>query len=206
MKKIVAIGAHPDDVEIGVGGTLARHVAEGDDVLIIVMTGGGASGVVSERKVEAENAAKVIGAKLVVLDFADSFLYKSHTEMVKEIEANIKDFKPDRGYIHYGNEYHADHVAVSKACLSALRNCKQVLFYEGPTTLKQFSPDYCVDISNYLDKKKEALLAHKSQADKKILDMESIMAMAKFRGFQVRQSNVEAFEIFRFFDLFSLEN
>ena len=65
MKRIVAIGAHPDDIEIGCGGTLSRHVAEGYEVMIIILTQGGASGDTKIRRGEAEMGAKIIGAKKI---------------------------------------------------------------------------------------------------------------------------------------------
>jgi LmbE family N-acetylglucosaminyl deacetylase len=201
MKRILAIGAHPDDIEIGAGGTLARHVAEGYEVMFIVATRGEASGNPVLRNQEALMGANIIGAKkVVVMNFPDSGCHKFHTEMVKAIENEIKDFAPDRAYIHYDRESHGDHVALSRASLSALRNCPQILMYEGPSTYPDFTVDYWYDISGYIETKRSSILAHASQGSKEILKLDAIESLNKYRGYQCRKLSAEGFKIFRFFE------
>lgn len=208
MKRIIAIGAHPDDIEIGASGTLARHVAEGYEVLMVVVTRGGASkdqrnsntGNTSVRYQEALEGARMIGAKIKILNYADSECHKDFELIIRDLEKIVQEYKPDRAYIHYDHEIHQDHVTVSRASLAALRNCPQILMYEGPSTHPDFSVNYWYDISLYANEKRSAILAHASEGAKEILKLEAIESLNRYRGYQCRKISAEGFKIFRFFE------
>lgn len=200
MKRIVAIGAHPDDVEIGCGGTLSRHVAEGYEVLILVMTQGGASGSTRIRHDEAIAGAKQIGAKIKIFDFPDTKCPEKYHEIFYAIYNELKEFKPDRGYIHTERDGHTDHIAVSQASIAALRNCPQILMYESPSTYPDFTVDYWYDISEYTEEKRSAILAHASEGKKGILSLDAIESLNRYRGYQCRKQAAEGFKIFRYFE------
>jgi LmbE family N-acetylglucosaminyl deacetylase len=203
MKKIIAIGAHPDDIEIGAGGTLARHAAEGYEVLIVVLIRGGATYSNVSKSIrfeEAKNGAKLIGAKIEVLDYPDTGCEKHIESIINDLEKIVQDFKPDRAYIHYNHEIHQDHVTANKASLVALRNCPQVLMFEGPSTFPDFSVDYWYDISLYTEVKRSAILAHASEGAKEILKLDAIESLNRYRGYQCRKHAAEGFKIFRFFE------
>lgn len=203
MKRIIAIGAHPDDIEIGVGGTLSRHSSEGYEVLTVVITkgGAGAAGDVSIRNSEALLGSKLMGAKkTIVLNYRDSETHKDFEKIIQDLDKIVKEFNPDRAYIHYDREIHQDHVTVSRASLAALRNCPQVLMFEGPSTFPDFTVDYWYDISLYIQEKRAAILAHASEGQKEILKLDAIESLNRYRGYQCRKQAAEGFKIFRFFE------
>lgn len=201
MKRIIAIGAHPDDIEIGCGGTLARHTAEGYELLTVIVTRGGASGDTGIRYQEALKGSQILGAKkTIVLNYTDSQTHKDFEKIIYDLEKIVKDFQPDRAYIHYGNEIHQDHVTVHKASLAALRNCPQILMFEGPSTFPDFTVDYWYDISLYQETKRAGILAHASEGKKEILKLDAIESLNRYRGYQCRKPAAEGFKIFRFFE------
>ncbi len=197
---ILAIGAHPDDIEIGCGGTLAAHAEAGDRVLMVTMTAGEMGGAsASVRLMEFSEAARVIGAGTVCLGYKDTEVPSGH-EPVRKLDEVIAAFRPDRAYIPFCREIHQDHVRTSEAALAACRNVPQVLMYEGPSTYTDFIVNYFVDISRTLGKKMQAIRCHASQGEKEILKIDSIQSLNRFRGYQARAQYAEGFSTFRFIE------
>jgi len=195
---VLAIGAHPDDVELGCGGTLAQHRAAGDDVAILVMTvGERGPQLLTTRMAEQREAADVLGATLYWGGFPDCDV-NAGSKTVELIERVIGEVRPDVVYTHAPEDSHQDHRAVAQASLSACRRVPRVCFYEGPTTLG-FEPALFVDISGAMETKLAALRAHTSQVLKNgLVDLEAIEALARYRGFQGRIRQAEAFAVARF--------
>jgi LmbE family N-acetylglucosaminyl deacetylase len=200
---ILAIGAHPDDIEIGCGGALARHVEKGDTVTMLIITKGGAGGASPEvREREAYAGAKELGVNAnscIVLSHIDTKV-PTDDSLIKDIEDVVATAQPERAYIPYHQEIHQDHRTVSFAALSALRNTAQVLMYEGPSSFPNFTVDYWIDITNTLEKKQNSIRAHESQGHKEILKLEAITGMNRYRGFQCRRQYAEGFRVFRLFE------
>lgn len=140
--KILTIGSHPDDVELGMAGTIARHVQRNDDIRVILCTLGGVSGDPKEREQEAHNALGILGVKKsYMLDYPISGLNVSTPAFVKVIKKIIGEFGPDRVYTHSPRDYHQVHVSVSNSSVKATRDTKQVLFYETvSSTTTSFGP------------------------------------------------------------------
>ncbi|MCB4790984.1 MAG: PIG-L family deacetylase [Elusimicrobia bacterium] len=194
--KILAIGSHPDDIEFGCGGTLCKLSRNGHKINILVMTKGHHGGDERIREKEQEKSAKMLNAKLIWGGFTDTQIpiVKSTINL---IEHHIKEIQPDIIFVPFREDTHQDHRAVSRATLTATRYIKNVLFYEGPTTVN-FSPaSVFVDIGSVFNNKLKLLKAHKSQvfatriADLSIL--ESVHATAVFRGLQNRVKFAESF-------------
>jgi len=201
--KILAIGAHPDDIEFGCGGTLLKWVHGGHDVYLLVMTQGDRGGDPALRKKEQKKSAGIIGArKLYWGNYRDTQLTPSMNKMVTDIEVLLKKINPDFTLVNYGEDTHQDHRALSKATVSASRYIRNVLFYEVPTT-QNFSPNIFVDITSTLKEKISTLLAHNSQALKTNIQGLSIMdaahSTAVFRGVQARTHFAEGFMPLRLF-------
>lgn len=199
---VLAIGAHPDDVEIGCGGALARHASKGDKVFILTMTLGEKGGANKKtREKEARNAAKTLGAKeFFTLGYGDTETAISN-EAVAKMEKMIKELKPDRVYIPYYNEIHQDHCNTSRVAIIACRNIGQILMYEGPSTFNDFKVNFLIDIENTIDKKIKAINCHKSQGQKEIMKIEAVKGMNRFHGFKARIQYAEGFHTFRFIEL-----
>lgn len=197
---ILAIGAHPDDIEIGCGGTLIKYARKGHKVFLLVLTCGDVGGDPEIRKKEQELSAKKMGAQKVFWgNFKDTYATDARS-LITVIEEVINEVKPQTVFINYLHDVHQDHRAVAKACLSATRYIKEVLYYEVPTT-NQFEPETFVDIGAVLEDKLELLRIHVSQVDRTRVENLSILEVAKscanFRGFQARVKYAEGFKTIR---------
>jgi LmbE family N-acetylglucosaminyl deacetylase len=204
MKKvnILAIGAHPDDIEFGCGGTLTKYSQRGHRLFLMVMTGGG-SGAPSETRMAEQTAAqRVLGAEEIFWGGYQDTHLGVDAEMIKKIESVIASVKPEFIFCHFPDDTHQDHRHLAQAVMSATRYIRNVLFYEGPTT-QNFSPQVYVDIADTLEVKLEALQAHRSQVMKTNIEDLSIIEVARscanFRGIQGRVKYAEAFHALRLF-------
>ena len=178
---ILALGAHPDDVEFGCGGTLLKLVSEGKSVGIIDLTQGemGTRGTIETRYEEAANAAKLLGLKAREnLKMKDGFLVNSEEYQLRIVQM-IRKYRPEIVFCNAWEDRHPDHAKgsklVSDACfLAGLRKLeteyngekqeawrpKHVFHY---IQWKHITPDFVVDISDFMEKKMEVCKAYKTQ-------------------------------------------
>ncbi len=201
--RILAIGAHPDDIEVGCAGTLKKYADNGHEVYMLVMTMGELGGDSQVRKDEQKQAAEILKVKdLIWGGYRDTQLSPQMNQIVYDIEVLLKKIRPDFTLVHYEDDTHQDHRALHKATVSATRYIKNVLFYEGPTT-QNFSPTVFVDIRETLAAKVETLTAHNSQVMKTNIEglsiNDAVRATAVFRGIQGRVQFAEAFLPLRLF-------
>lgn len=201
--KILAIGAHPDDIEVGCGGTLAQYRQKGHEIYLLIMTEGHMGGEGATRKREQAQAAQVLQPReLIWGGYQDTLLEPQMNQMVHDIEVVLKRIAPEVIFVHHEDDTHQDHRALSKAAVSATRYVRNVLFFEGPTT-KNFAPAIFVDIQETLEQKNAMLLAHRSQVQKTNIEGLSITDVAHstavFRGIQGRVPLAEAFVPLRLF-------
>lgn len=197
---ILAIGAHPDDIEFGCGGTLLKYGAKGHHIFFLVLTKGNVGGDASVRFKEQKDATFFLGAKDVFWGgFNDTELLDNRDTILK-IEDVVHKVSPDMVFLNYYDDVHQDHRAAALAGMSATRYVKEVLFYEVPTT-QHFEPDIFVDIMDILEKKLELLKLHASQVDKTRVEnltiLESVRSCANFRGYQGRVRFAEGFKALR---------
>lgn len=198
---ILAVGAHPDDIEIGCAGAIAKHVANGDTVMMVVMSAGEEGGAkATTRLVELSNSAKELGVSRVeCFKYPDRAVPANH-EAIARLDKIIAEFAPSRAYIPYTHEVHQDHARTSEVALAACRNLPQILMYEGPSTFPDFRVDFWIDIAETIDTKLTALGKYVSQGEKDILKIDSIRSLNHFRGYQARTTYAEGFHIFRFIE------
>ena len=193
---IIAIGAHPDDIEYGCGGTLMRHIKRGDQVTFVVMSRGEKGGDPEHRVQEAREAARKIGADLKMFEYPDAEIPQSH-EVIDKLEKLIKTLEPRRVYTHSVKDTHQDHRNVAYASIAAARFVPEILAYESPSLYLKFNPNYYVDISNYIDKKIDLLNRFSSQNGKDYMKINAIRGLSQFRGLAPSVSHAEAFEVLR---------
>ncbi|HAJ57168.1 MAG TPA: GlcNAc-PI de-N-acetylase [Candidatus Omnitrophica bacterium] len=197
---ILAIGAHPDDIEIGCGGSLMRYAQKGEKVYMFVLTRGEIGGKPELRECEQEKAARYMKVKKIFWGgYKDTEIPRDRS-VINRIESVIKEVKPDTVLFNYLSDIHQDHRALAHAALSATRYIREVLFYEVPTT-QNFEPDVFVDISKVMEKKLQLLRIHCSQVHRTRIENLSILESAKscaiFRGFQGRVKYAEGFKALR---------
>jgi LmbE family N-acetylglucosaminyl deacetylase len=196
-KTVVAIGAHPDDAEIGIGGTLLQHVAKGDRVVHLVMTDGEIGGPREERVAEAECAADQMGVTLRRASLPDGKLSDTR-ETVEAIEAVIQEFHPALVYVHSNHDTHQDHRATHHASLVAARGIPHVYAYQSPSSTVDFRPTRFVDVASYLDRKVDLINVFRSQARIRLyLADDMIRSTARYWGRHAGHRIVEPLEVLR---------
>ena len=199
---ILAIGAHPDDIEFGCGGALIKYTQKGHRLFLLVMTGGGMGGTSAVRIKEQQASGEILAAEKIFWGGYEDTQLIVDTELIGKVEAVIAEVKPDFIFCNFPDDTHQDHRHLAQAIMSATRYIRNVLFYEGPTT-QNFNPQVFVDISDTLERKVEALKAHKSQVMKTNIEDLSIVEVARssanFRGIQGRVKYAEAFHSLRLF-------
>ncbi len=174
MMKILAIGAHFDDVELGCGGALAKHHAMGDKVFIYVPTISGYSDHNNnsvrgkeEALLEGKKAAEILGANLIAGSFETcrlEFVEELNVEILKIIEKENIDLI----YTHWCADIHHDHFALARASLHSGRHVKRILLYRSNWyhSFVDFRGNFYVDITDTWRKKEEAIKAHASEYDR----------------------------------------
>ncbi len=176
MYDIMAIGAHPDDVEIGVGGILANYKNTNTKTIIVDLTRGemGTNGTVEIRREEGKKAAEILGAQRVVLDLPDGKIQVTQENLVKVIEV-IREYRPKIILTHFRDDtQHPDHIN-SADLVSQAATLAGLMKYPAkgerfrPQRMYHFfmprhiQPSVIVDISQSFQTKLDALMAHESQ-------------------------------------------
>ena len=196
--RVLAIGAHPDDLEIAAGATLARVFDSGHEVYGLVMTHGARGGNAKVRPEEARQGGKFLGLSHVkIMDFNDTHLADQSDEMVQAIEEQIRLVKPDVILTHSIHDIHQDHQAVYEATLRAGRTQGSILCYESPSVTAEFQPTFFVDVNQYVHVKIEAVRTHWDQRGKPYMKEEQIRGKLAFRGGQAKVAYAEGFEVVR---------
>lgn len=197
--KILAIGAHPDDIEIGCGGTLLRLMEEEDaEIHCLVMSAGEKNGDPVVRLQEINEVKKTTGFNYIIQNFPDSNIFIS-IKLISTIEEAINILKPDMILTHHPQDYHHDHRAISEATVEAGRNEPNILYYESVLT-RNFQPLIISDISQYITSKLTMIQRYSSQIDANHLNTDTVRSLAKTRASQSRigMRYAEAFEPFKY--------
>lgn len=219
--KILAIGAHLDDIEIACGGTLAKAIEAGHTVKVLIMSKSGYTN--KEGKLqrsddvavkEGVSALNTLGVKdIEILDFPTKDI-PFRSDVVNAIDVCMSDFNPDIIFTHHPFDTHQAHEGVAKATIAAARRRNTVFFYEPITpsgrSYVPFKPSLYVDIEKSLQKKIDSLRCHESEYNKFGAEdwVEGVRCRCGFRGYEIGAKYAEAFEILRlemsFDDKFSL--
>ncbi len=204
---VLAIGAHFDDVEIGCAGTLAKHRANGDRVIIQVITHSKYSdykgNLIREKERafrEGKRAADILDCELICSQWETKqvdFGYK----LIEEINEVIDENHIDIVYTHWDFDVHQDHQAIGKASLNAGRKINNLLMYQSNLYMntQMFKANYFVDISDYIVNKIAAIKAHETEVKKfgeGWIDFWVNEAMNNGKKFNVKYA--EAFQLVKF--------
>ena len=219
--RVLAVGAHPDDLEILCGGTLARYAAEGHEVVMCHATKGdrgsfeySAEETAAIRDEEATRAASIIGARHVSLGLSDAEVNASDPAQRSLVTDLVREARPDVIITHSPHDYMGDHNEISRlvfdtsffASLPLLEtdhphhSVVPALFYMETFTGHRFAPTEFVDISETIETKARMLECHESQLrwirDHDAVDIvDQMMTTAKFRGHQSGVRFAEGYEI-----------
>jgi len=194
---VLAIGAHPDDVEIGVGGMLAAHRAAGDTVTILTLSRGARGGEADDRQHESLAAAELLGARLFLEDLVDTQIPNSDPT-VGIIERIVRETAPTIIYTHSNHDRHQDHRAVHDATLVATRNVRTVACYQSPSSTVDFRPNRFVSIDGFTDAKLALVASFASQSDiRAYLEPDFVLATARYWSRYGGGTSCEPLEIVR---------
>ena len=179
---ILAVGAHPDDIEFGCFGTLAYYSDLKHSIHLIVFSSGELLAAKEIREQEATESAKLIDAKIDFFRFPDANIKVSNLTIDK-FRDRINEIKPDVMLTHHPYDNHQDHRATTQICLSSSDYFNRILFYEA-TSSYDFSPNVYFKIDKQFQKKITALKIFKTQTQRPYLDIDAIKGLARYRGYQ----------------------
>lgn len=220
--RVLAVGSHPDDLELSCGGTLARMAKEGYEVYTCHVANGNMGHAVimpdelgPMRTIEAENAGKVLGVKKVYnVDVGDCMLYADNLDTRREMVRIIREVNPDFIITHGPDDYMNDHLEVSKLVFEtsftatvghmfpetgAPTAAVVPIYYMDNLAGTNFVPEMYVDVTDYIDQKLDAVECHKSQIvwmreHDKIDFIEFVRSCTRGRGLQCGVMYAEGFK------------
>lgn len=220
--RVLAVGAHPDDLEILCAGTLAKYRARGDDVIMCHAADGDKGHFVIPpkeltqiRAQEACEAAAVIGAECMALGFLDAEIYDTPASRERFIDL-VRSARPDVVITHHADDYHTDHQLTAALTLDATFGATvphiktthaalpklPVVYFMDTLAGLNFQPSEYVDITTHMPQKIEMLSKHVSQLDwlrdhDNYDALDALDTMAKFRGYQCGVKYAEGFIRYR---------
>ncbi len=219
MKKVLVVSAHPDDETLGVGGTLLKHKANGDQIFWLIITGifenqGFTKEKIESRAIEIEKVASKFNFNEVVnLNYPTMTLSSSSLfTLIPDISKVFLNFKPDVIYTLNRSDAHSDHRVIFDAVMACTKSfrypfIKKVLMYEcisetefAPALFeKVFLPNYFVDVSDFIDEKLKIMEIFESEMGNHPFprSLENIKALAHFRGASVGVKYAEAFQLLK---------
>lgn len=212
-KRILAISAHPDDMEIEAGGSLAKFAKKGHFVSSLVLTSGGYTDLKGNiypntlLRQEANVASEILGIKdLLFFDYSTKNLQASG-EIISKVDSIIDELHPDVIISHHPFDSHQDHKAAAEIMFAVSRQGRVRTVLSGSTlpyrpNVFAFRPQFFVDITDTIEIKLNSIRAYRSQYEKfgSEIFIERIKAMAKFYGWAISCEYAECFEVIRMDD------
>lgn len=213
-KKYLFIGAHPDDIEIGCGGTVAKLIAEGNECEFLVCTNGDQGSnkipqteLAKIRKKEAEDSAQCLGVKKVhFMNLADGLTDYTLQDKINMISF-FRSVRPDVIFLHSSSDHHPDHKIIHALVMNAVGSSAGPWFPDAKGEPHKITEIYGyevwnplnkhqlhVDITNFLDKKLEALSKHSSQTDEYPY-INAVKGLGEYRGAISGGGIAEVFEV-----------
>ena len=199
-RTVLAIGAHPDDLELAIGGTLARLSRESARVVMAVVS---IPAEFATRQAEARQAAAILGCELrfLVENGCCRLDDIKNYQLVGMLDALVRELQPAAVLTHSASEFHRDHVTVHNACLSTQRLRPFDFFHFSPTMTRavpvSFHPRAYVDVSTTIEVKMQAIAAHASQFGGRGLDSEMYRDLARLNGRMMGVKYAEGLDISR---------
>jgi two-component system, NtrC family, response regulator HydG len=194
---VLAIGAHPDDVEIGAAGALLVHRSMGHEVSILTLSRGARGGSQETRAGESDRAARAIGATLFLDDLKDTRISEGDPT-IGAISRVVESVRPTVIYTHSSHDVHQDHRNTHRAAMVAVRGVGRVYCFQSPSATVDFRPTRFVTIDDQIEGKLQAINAFVSQVDiRQYLEPDLIESTARYWSRFGDGRFAEAFEVIR---------
>jgi LmbE family N-acetylglucosaminyl deacetylase len=194
---VLAIGAHPDDLEVGCGGTLLGHVGQGHVVSALILTGGEIGGASADRAREAARAAELMAVRLFHVNIAESTIGEPGTA-VAEIARVVDEVRPDTIYTHSEHDFNQDHRSVHQATITAAGGVPRIFCYQSSSSTVEFQPSRFVAVDEFMDRKLAVIRAYTSHVrQRRYLDAELLRATSRYWSRYGQSRFVEPFEVAR---------
>lgn len=202
MVNVLAIGCHPDDIELGCSATLSRLVKQGCKVFLLILSLGEASGDPIIREDECKRSAELLGVEKIFFGGLEDTKIGDGVETIQVIDNVINEVEPDIIYTHSAKDTHQDHRKAAYASLSAGRRVKKIFMYESPRAFREFVPQVYVQVDDEIELKNKLISLFPSQHSKEwwSISPKTLHAwegLAAYRGFQAGVKWAEAFEVGR---------
>lgn len=210
MNNILIIGAHFDDVELGAGGTAAKLASQGKNVFKLTLTDNvtrfeqmGIHVAFESSKMQSAKACQTLGIHEIA-DFeplpCNHLTYT--TETMQSIERIIFEREIDTVFMHYPHDMNQDHVEASRLCLTAARHCKNLLMFQSNIYVgyDELHPVFFVDISDYLEVKKEALAQYGSEHNRFDQLFEVSIHRNRIWGYENKVEYAEGFYLVKYME------
>ncbi len=208
MNNVLIAGAHFDDAELGAGGTAAKLISEGKHVYKLTITDNETN---FEQKhihvdfnkslIQSAEAAAVIGME-EIMDFkpVECSRLDYNKDIMQCVEKVIYDYNIDTVFIHFNTDMNQDHVEASKICLTAARHCDNILEFQsnGYIIDNVFYPTFFVDISEYIEIKKNALSCYSSVHDRFNRLFETNIERNRIWGYANEVQYAEGFKVVKY--------
>jgi two-component system, NtrC family, response regulator HydG len=194
---VLAIGAHPDDVEIGAAGVLLVHRSMGHEVSILTLSRGARGGSQDTRAGESDEAARALGAALFLDDLKDTRISEGDPT-IGAISRVVESVRPTVIYTHSPHDVHQDHRNTHRAAMVAARGVSRVYCFQSPSATVDFRPTRFVTIDDQIDGKLQAINAFASQVEiRRYLEPDLIESTARYWSRFGDGRYAEAFEVIR---------
>ena len=208
--KILAMGAHFDDIELGCGGSLLKWSEAGNEIYFYIATKSGyadASGRVIRANESARQEGRLVASQIDAKLYEGNFLtfeIEANEDLHKSLLKVLEEVKPDLVLCHWFGDTHHDHRVLSQAFMHVSRRVKKILFYRSNwyQSTSSFHPNYFVDISNYLFKKIDLVKTHDSEFGRTMGAWSKfIQSQAEYYGLIANLEYAEGFELIKWVEI-----
>lgn len=209
MDNILIVGAHFDDAELGVGATAAKLISQGKKVYKLTLTDNitrfehkNITVEYEKSKKQSADACRILGIEEIDFDPVPCTYLTYSTELMQRIEKTIYEYKIDTIFMHFSSDMNQDHIAANKLCLTAARHCRNILQYQsnGYVLDNVYYPTYFVDVSEYIEKKVEALSCYGEEHNRFSRLFETSIDRCKVWGYANEVAYAEGFNVIKMLD------
>lgn len=209
MNNILIIGAHFDDAELGAGGTAAKLVSEGKKVYKLTLTDNETKFDqrkilvdFNSSKIQSKKACEILGIKEIEYPYVECSKLSYNKEIMQSVENIIYKYKIDTVFIHFSSDMNQDHVEANRISLTAARHCMNVFEYQsnGYILDDSFYPTFFVNISNYIEKKMNALSQYSDNHNRMNRLFSTIIERNHIWGYANEVEYAEGFRVIKMLD------